>query len=107
MRKGERTRMFVTITSSQVSAEQSEKIEAFLATFLPRVKQLPGVVAIYHYTRPDKGDDSTIIVWESRAALQAYRDGDLIQEAIAFEKQHDLTTTREGYPVTYGTNCAD
>src|SRR5512140_876588 len=96
--------MFITITSSQVSAEQSEKVQAFLAKFLPRVKQLPGVIAIYHYARPDRGDESTNIVWENTAALQAYRDGDLIKEAIALEKQLGLITTREGYPVLDGIN---
>jgi len=98
--------MFITITSSKASTEQSAEVDAFLAKFLPRAKQLPGVVAIYHYARPDKGDASIIIVWESTSALQAYRDGDLIKEAISFEKQHGMTTTREGYPVIYGTNQA-
>ena len=96
--------MFITLTSSRVSADQLAEVEAFLAQFLPRVQQLPGVVAIYHYARPDKGDESTIIVWESTAALQAYREGELIKEAIAFEKQHGMLTTREGYSVIYGTN---
>jgi len=56
---------------------------------------------VYHYVRPDKGDDSTLIIWESEAAVQAYRTSALVKEAIAFEQAHNLPTTREGYPLSY------
>jgi hypothetical protein len=50
--------MLISITSSQVTPEQAEQVEAFLVQFLPRLKrEQPGVVAVYHYARPDKGDE--------------------------------------------------
>jgi len=94
--------MFVTITSSKGTAEQAAEAEKFLRGFLPRLKQQRGVVAILHYRRPDKGDESTVIVWENQEALQAYRNGDLIKEAIAFENKMNMPATREGYPLTLG-----
>ncbi len=94
--------MFVTITSSKGSAEQAAKAEEFLRGFLSRLKQQPGVVAILHYKRPDMDDESTIIVWENQEAVQAYRKGDLIKEAIAFESKMNMPGTREAYPLTLG-----
>ena len=96
--------MFITITSSKPSSAQLEKAEAFLAQFLPRLEQEPGVVAIYHYSRPDIGDDTTIVIWEDQEAVKTYRQSALIQEAIAFEKEHNLPATREGYPLLYATH---
>jgi len=95
--------MFITITSSKVTPEQSRQVEAFLGGFLPRLKQQPGVVAIYHYARPERGDEITIVVWKSQEAVKAYRESDLIKEAIAIETQLNLPATREGYPLVYGT----
>ena len=96
--------MFVTITTSKVTAAQLSEVEKFLQVFLPRLqKEQPGVVAILHYARPDKGDDSTIIVWDNPSSVQAYRSGELIKEAIAFEKKLNLSAAREGYPLNYGS----
>lgn len=94
---------FITITTSKPTQEQLPEVEAFLHEFLPRVQQQPGVLAVYHYVRPDKGDDSTIIIWETQSAVQEYRTGDLIKEAIAFEQVHNLPATREGYLLSYPT----
>ena len=95
--------MFITITTSKVSPEQSEKVEKFLEKFLPRFKQQPGVIAIYHYSRADKGDESTIVIWENPEAVKAYRESDLMKEAMAYEQELDLgqMTTREGYPLIF------
>ncbi len=93
--------MFITITTSKATPEQLHEVEAFLHEFLPRLKQQPGVVAIYHYVRPEQGDESTIIIWENEEAVKAYRTSDLIKEAIAFEQAHNLPSTREGYPLVY------
>ncbi len=49
--------MHITITTSKPTPEQLPEVEAFLSQFLPRVQQQPGVVAVYHFVRPDKGDD--------------------------------------------------
>src|SRR5438876_8899990 len=65
--------MYITITTSKPTPEQLPEVEAFLHRFLPRVQQQPGAVAVYHYVRLDKGDDSTLIIWESEAAVEAYR----------------------------------
>ena len=98
--------MFITITASKVTPEQHKQIEDFLKGFLPRMKQQPGVVAIYHYARPDKGDESTIVIWEIPAAVKEYRESDLIKEAIAYEQKLGLqsVTTREGYPLIFSAN---
>jgi heme-degrading monooxygenase HmoA len=47
----------------------------------------------------DKGAESTIIIWESLEALKSYRESDLVQEAMAFEKKTGMPTTREAYPI--------
>ena len=98
--------MFITITTSKVTPEQSKQVENFLNKFLPRMKQRPGIIAIYHYSRPDKGDESTVVIWESPESVKSYRESSLIKEAIAYEQKLGLheTTTREGYPLIFGTN---
>lgn len=93
--------MFITITSSKTSQDQAEQVEKFLANFFPRLQQQPGVKHIYHYARPDKGDEYTVIIWENQEAVKAYRESDLIKEAIAFEKEHGMESQREGYPLIY------
>jgi heme-degrading monooxygenase HmoA len=65
------------------------------------MRQFPGVIAIYHYARPDRGDDSTVVIWESEVALKLYRQSELVKEAMAFEKKLNLLATREVYPLTY------
>ena len=91
--------MYISITSSKYMQEHASKVEAFLKTFLPRMRQVPGVVAIYHYARLDKGDKYTVVIWESEGALKAYRQGDLVKEALAFEQALGLPGTREAYPL--------
>jgi heme-degrading monooxygenase HmoA len=93
--------MFITFTTSKVTPEQLQEIETFLHEFLPRLKQQPGVLAIYHCARAELRDEITIIIWENEEAVQAYRKGNLIKEAIAFEQAHHLPSTREGYPLIY------
>lgn len=93
--------MYITITTSKPTPEQLPEVEAFLHRFLPRVQQQPGGLAVYHYVRTDKGDDSTLIIWENEAAVQAYRTSALVKEAITFEQAHNLPATREGYPLSY------
>jgi len=39
--------MFITITTSKVTSEQSKQVENFLQNFLPRMKQQPGVREIF------------------------------------------------------------
>ncbi len=93
--------MFISITSSQGTPDKFEQVENFLRSFLPRMRQFPGVVAIYHYARPEKMDESTIVIWESEEALKKYRQSELVQEAIAFEKKMAMPGTREAYPITF------
>lgn len=98
--------MFITITTSKVTAEQAKEVEDFLKEFLPRMRQQPGIIAIYHYARPEKGDESTVVIWENPGAMKAYRESDLIKEAMAYEQKLGLhgTTTREGYPLIFSTD---
>jgi heme-degrading monooxygenase HmoA len=91
--------VMISITSSQVTTKTSQQVEAFLQTFLPKMRRFPGVIAIYHFARPDQGDEKTIAIWESAEALKAYRESDLVKEAIAFEKKMGLPSAREAYPI--------
>ena len=54
--------MFLTITTSKATPEQLQEVETFLHGFLPRLEHQAGVLAIYHYARPEQGDESTIII---------------------------------------------
>ncbi len=94
--------LYITLTQSQGTPQQLKQAADFLSKFLPRLKQEPGVLAVYHFDRPDKGDDLTIIVWKDQAAAQAYRQGSLVKEAIAFEKANGMPATREAYPLELG-----
>ncbi len=95
--------MSVTLTRSEGTPEQLRQTEEFLAGFLPRLKkQQAGVLAVYHFDRPDKGDDLTIIVWENEDAAKAYRNSALVKEAMAFEQAHKMPGTREGYALNVG-----
>jgi hypothetical protein len=58
-------------------------------------------VAIYHYAKPEKGEESTVIIWRDQESLTAYRTGELIKDAIAFERNLGLKSTREAYPIIY------
>ncbi|MBI4186412.1 MAG: hypothetical protein HY530_02760 [Chloroflexi bacterium] len=91
--------MIISITSSKVNPEQAPEVEKFLQEFLPRFKREPGVIAIYHYKRPEKGDEATIVIWGDEKSLKRYREGVLIKEPIAFEQKLGLQTTREAYPL--------
>ena len=94
--------MYITLTHSQGTLDQLRQTGEFLAEFLPRLKQQPGVLAVYHFDRPDKGDDFTIIVWDNEEAVKDYRQGTLVKEALAFEQSHNMPATREGYPLSLG-----
>jgi len=96
--------VYITFTRSKVTEEQSREVDTFLADFLPRFKGHPGVLAVFHYNRPEKGDEVTVTVWENEGAVKAYRQSALIEEPIAFESAHNLPTTREGYPLVYATS---
>jgi hypothetical protein len=93
--------MFITITTGQGTPEQIQAATIFLQSFLPRLEQYPGVVAAYHYIRPEHGDHTTLILWENEEAVRAYRASDLVREAMAFEQANNLPATREGYPLVY------
>jgi quinol monooxygenase YgiN len=92
--------MYISLTGGKVSRESEAEVEKFLSEFLPKMRKLPGVTAIYHYYRPEFGEDSTVVIWKDREALLAYRNGELIKEAIAFENKHNQQITRESYPLT-------
>jgi heme-degrading monooxygenase HmoA len=98
--------MFITVTTSRPKPDQAAELELFLANFLPRVEQVPGVAAIYHYARLKQGEDVTLIVWESQEAVKNYREGSLFKEALAFEKELNLAPTREDYPLAYAENSS-
>jgi quinol monooxygenase YgiN len=91
--------MFITITTSRPSLDEWKVIKPFMAKFIPRLRQVPGVQAVYFSFREDKGDETTFIVWENTRAIQTYRESPLFQEAVEFENEHGLSSTRDGFPV--------
>jgi len=91
--------MFLSVTTSHPSAEEWKIIKPFMAQFIPRLRQVPGVHAAYFSYREDKGDETTFIVWENTEAIQTYRESPLFQEAVEFEKKHGLSSTRDGFPI--------
>jgi quinol monooxygenase YgiN len=92
--------MVVTVTEGRYSPERQAQTEAFLAEFLPRMKEEPGVVEILHYADSEGGTTSTLVVWESEADVGRYREGELIKEAIAFEQRGGEPARRSGpFPV--------
>jgi len=93
--------MFITTTTSKPRADQMENVETYLAAFLPRLKELPGIIAVYHFLRPEQQEDVTIIVWKDQTALKNYRESPLFQEAVAYEKENQIPSAREGFPLVY------
>ena len=80
--------------------EQQAQTEAFLAEFLPRMRQEPGVVEILHYAESESGTTSTLVVWEGEVDVRRHREGELIKEAIAFEQRSGDPASRSGpFPV--------
>jgi heme-degrading monooxygenase HmoA len=91
----------ISLTSSRVTPEQGRVVEEFLADFLPRLKaEQPGVVAVYHFSDVEAGEQVTAIVWEDEAARVAYRQSELIKEALVLERRLGLASRREAYPLT-------
>jgi quinol monooxygenase YgiN len=93
--------MIISITTCMVNKDQMGKVEKFLESFLPRMRKQPGVVAIYHAVKPEKGEESTIAIWESEAALKAYRKSELIKEINAHEAKLELLIMREISPLIF------
>jgi heme-degrading monooxygenase HmoA len=93
--------MVISFTSSKVTPEQGREVEEFLSGFLPRLKtEQPGVVAVYHFKRPQQGEQVTAIIWENDDVRAAYRESDLIKEALEVEQRLGLASAREAYPLT-------
>ena len=93
--------MFITITTSHPTPEQWKLIKPFMTQFLPRLRQVSEVHAVYFSFREDKGDETTFIIWKNPQAIQAYRESPLFQEVATFEKEHGLSSTREGFPIDF------
>lgn len=91
--------MFISITTSKVKYDQTTKVEKFLNKLLPRLKQHTGVHAVYHYSKPEKNEETTVTIWENEDAWKRYQQSDLLKEAMAFEQQMNLPSTREAYPL--------
>jgi quinol monooxygenase YgiN len=93
--------MFITVTSSHVTPDELKIIQPFMDSFLPKLRKVPGVLAVYYSVRLDKGDETTFIVWENPDAIKTYREGPLLKEALDFEASHGLSSAREGYPIDF------
>jgi hypothetical protein len=52
--------------------------EKFLADFLPKVKEKPGAEVIYHYLRPGKSYECTVVIWRDEESFTAYNESELV-----------------------------
>ncbi len=95
--------MVISMTTSRVTPEQERQIDGFLQEFLPKLQREPGVVAVYHYYRPDPGESTTLIVWENDAARQAYRQSPLFEQPMAMEARLGMSSAREAYPLNFAS----
>jgi heme-degrading monooxygenase HmoA len=102
-RTSKENEVVISLTASRVTSEQAKEVDDFLHGFLPRLQREPGVVAIYHFYRPEPGESTTIVVWESDEARQAYRQSALIEEAIGMERRLGLSSTREAYLLSFAS----
>ncbi|MBM3940052.1 MAG: hypothetical protein FJ318_04005 [SAR202 cluster bacterium] len=94
--------MYITYATIPVPSERTHQVEAFLQRYLAQVGKLPGVRAVYHHFRPDKGDEMTLIVWESEADARRYQDSDLLRGAGRYAKALGLgNARREGYDLPF------
>lgn len=55
---------------------------------------------MFHYPE-ESGESATLIVWQDEASRLAYRESDLVDEAIDLERRLGLTSTRRAFPLTY------
>ncbi len=96
--------MVVTVTRSVLEPHQRELVDRFLREFLPRLKRdLPGMLDGFHFDNEATGESTTLILWRDEDARKAYRNGELIKEAMAMEQRLGITTSRDAYPVLIST----
>ncbi len=94
--------MVISVTSSRPDPDQRVRIESFLAGFLPRLERdQPGLLAAYHYHDDETGESTTLMVWRDESSRLAYRESDLVREAMAMEQALGLASTRRAFPTTY------
>ncbi|KRT64299.1 MAG: gwa2 protein [Chloroflexi bacterium CSP1-4] len=93
--------MVISLTTSSPAPHQREQVAAFLGEVLPRLEREPGVVAVYHFSDPETGESTTVVVWRDDASRAAYRESALIREVMAFEERLGLHGTRRAFPLSY------
>jgi heme-degrading monooxygenase HmoA len=93
--------MYVSITTSRVNGKDAVEFEKFLADFLPKVKEQPGAEVIYHYSRPGKSDECSVVIWRDEESFTAYDKGELAMERLSFELNHGIKSVREAYPTSF------
>src|SRR3972149_2553390 len=67
--------MVISLTTSSPPPHQREQVAAFLDEVLPRLEREPGVVAFYHFSDPETGESTTLVVWRDDASRGAQREG--------------------------------
>src|SRR3990170_2271456 len=60
--------MVISLTTSSPAPHQREQVAAFLDEVLPRLEREPGVVAVYHFSDPETGESTTLVVWRDDAS---------------------------------------
>jgi heme-degrading monooxygenase HmoA len=93
--------MVIGFTTSTVAPEQDREVEAFLGEFLPRLKgRVAGGRGGLSLHEARQGEEVTAIIWSNEDAEVAYRESELIKEALALEQRLGLASRREAYPLT-------
>src|SRR3972149_1652802 len=90
--------MVISLTTSSPAPHQREQVAAFLGEVLPRLEREPGVVAVYHFSDPETGESTTVVVWRDDAPRAASRESALIREVMAFEERLGLPRARRALP---------
>jgi heme-degrading monooxygenase HmoA len=76
----------------QVDAQHDNRATLW-EEFVPKLKQIPGFVAVYTFDAPEDGEGLSLTLWESNNAAEAYLDSSARQNlddlASAFRPETD------------------
>lgn len=92
------------------SALSDEQVARTYETRAPRYRALPGLIQKYYLRFPETGEHGAVYLWESQAALKAFRESELgrsITTAYQIQGASDLQIAEvvmSLYPATGAQN---